>query len=122
MIMPSQMFQESSRTSKSKDHVEKLKRRLQLWREGFDMLVRDVRFIRSKFTYKATTVSLKHIAKTFNNFMITGKVNTALRLLLEIVSPGILPINNDLLKEKHPDGAMKLEDLLLHGPEEFFGE
>ena len=54
--------------------------------------------------------------------MITGKVNAALRLLLEIVSPGILPINNDLLKEKHPDGAMKFDDLLLHGPEELFGE
>ena len=117
MIMPSQMFQESNRTSKSEDHVEKLIRRLQLWREGFDVLVREVRFIRSK----NKTVTLKHTAKKFNDFMITGKMNAALRLLLEIVSPRIIPINNDLLKEKHPDGAMKLDDLLLHGTEEFLG-
>ena len=54
--------------------------------------------------------------------MITGKVNAELRPLVEIVSPGILPTNNDLLKEKHPDGAMKFDDLLIHGAEEFFGE
>lgn len=54
--------------------------------------------------------------------MITGKVNAVVRLLLVMVSPGMLPTNNDLLIEKHPDGAMKLNDLLLHGLEEFFGE
>ena len=54
--------------------------------------------------------------------MITGKVNAAVRLLLVMVSPGMLPTNNDLLIEKHPDGAMKFDDLLLHGPEEVFGE
>ena len=54
--------------------------------------------------------------------MITGKVNAVVRLLLVMVSPGMLPTNNDLLIEKHPDGAMKFDDLLLHGPEEFFGE
>lgn len=54
--------------------------------------------------------------------MITGKVNAAVRLLLVMVSPGMLPTNNDLLIEKHPDGAMKFDDLLLHGLEEFFGE
>lgn len=81
-----------------------------------------MRFIHFRLTNQTTTVPLEHIAKKFNDFMITGKVNAALRLLLEILSPGILPTNNDLPKEKHHDGAMKLDNLIPHGAEEFLGE
>ena len=32
--MPNLLLQKTSRTSKSKDHLEELKRRLDLWKEG----------------------------------------------------------------------------------------
>ena len=57
--------------------------------------------------------------------MLSGKVNTALRLFSDTDSAGILPTTKqtiDLLKEKHPVGAPKYDDLLLHGPEELYEE
>ena len=46
LIMPSLLFQRSSQTSKSKDHIECLNKRLQLWKESnLDMFVREVRYI-----------------------------------------------------------------------------
>ena len=98
MIMPSLLLQKFSRNSKDKNHNESLKRTLKLWKEGqFDGLVREVRLIQ-KF----------NMAKKFNNFMLSGKVNAALRLLSDIGSAGILPTSKqtiDLLKEKHSVGA-----------------
>ena len=50
--------------------------------------------------------------------MLSGKVNAALRLLSDTESAGILPTTKktiNLLKEKHPVGAPKYHDLLLHG-------
>ena len=55
--------------------------------------------------------------------MLSGKVNTPLILLSDTESDGILPTSKqtiDLLKEKHPVGAPKYDDLLLHGPEELY--
>ena len=65
------------------------------------------------------------MAKKLNNFMLFGTVNAALRLLSDTESAGILPTSKqtiDLLKEKHPVGAPKCDDLLLHGPEELYKE
>ena len=57
--------------------------------------------------------------------MLSGKVNTALRLLSDTDSAGILPTTKqtiDLLKEKHPVGASKYGHLLLHDLEESYEE
>ena len=51
--------------------------------------------------------------------MITRKVNTALRLFSETEPSRILSASNetsDLLKENHPDIAMKFYDLVCNGP------
>ena len=126
MIMPSLLFQKCSRNSKPKNHTESMKRRLKLWKEGdFDGLVREVRFIQSKLIYQNSPTSIELMAKKFNNFMLSGKVNTALRLLSDTDSAGILPTTKqtiDLLKEKHPVGASKYGHLLLHDLEESYEE
>ena len=65
------------------------------------------------------------MAKKFNNFMVSGKVNEALRLPSVTESAGILPTNKqtiDLLKENHLVGAPKYDDLLLHVPKELYEE
>ena len=57
--------------------------------------------------------------------MLSGKVNAALRLLSDTESAGILPTTKktiNLLKVKHPVGAPKYDDLLLHGLEELYKE
>ena len=126
MIMPSLLLQKCSRNSKAKDHTESLKRRLKLWKEGdFDGLVREVRFIQSKLIYQNSPISIELMAKKFNNFMLFGRVNAALTLLSDTESAGILSTSKqtiDLLKEKHPVGAPKYGDLLLHGTEELYEE
>ena len=62
------------------------------------------------------------MAKKFNNFILSGKVNEALKLLSDTESAGIPDTSKqtiDLLKEKH---APKCDDLLLHGLEELYEE
>ena len=57
------------------------------------------------------------MAKIFNNFMLSGKVNAALRFFSDTESAGILPTSKqtiDLLKEKHHAGAPKYNDLLYY--------
>ena len=126
MIMPSLLLQKSSRTSKAKDHSENLKRRFELWMMGdFDSLVRETRFIQSKFSSQKSSISVEQMARKFNNFMLTGKINSALRLLSNSEPGGLLPLNKDnlvLLNTKHPAGEDKFNDLLLHGPELEYGD
>ena len=65
------------------------------------------------------------MAKNFNNFRLSGKVSAALRHLSDADSAGILPTSKEtinLLKEKHPVGAPKYDNLLLHGPAELYEE
>ena len=52
--------------------------------------------------------------------MLSGMVSAALKLLSDIESAGIVSTSkqiNDFLNEKHPAGASKYDDRLLHGPE-----
>ena len=118
MIMPSLLLQKCSKNSKAQDHTESLKRRLKLWKEGdFDDLIKEVRFVRSKLIYQNSSTSIELMATMFNNFMLSGKVNAALRPLSDTENAGILPTSKqtiDLLKEKHPVGAPKYDDLLPH--------
>ena len=91
MILPLLLLQKCSRNSKAY-HTESLKRRSKLWKEGdFDSLDREVRFIQSKLTYQNSPTSVELIAKNFNNFILAGKVNAAVRLLSITESAGILP-------------------------------
>ena len=65
------------------------------------------------------------MAKRFNKFMLSGKVNSALRLLSDTESAGILPTNKktvEPLKGKHPVGALKYNDLLQHDSEKLYEE
>ena len=126
MIMPSLLLQKCSRNSKAKNHTESLQRRLKLWKKGdFYGLNREVRLIQPKLIYRNSPTSVELMAKKFNNFMLSGKVIVALRLLSDTESAGILPTTKqiiDHLKEKHPVGAPKYDDLSIHGPEELYEE
>ena len=126
MIMPSLLLQKTSKNSKAKDHSEQLSRRIESWKAGeFDKLTREVRFIQSRLKSHASSGTIDQLAKRFNDLMLAGKVNAALRLLSNSDSCGILPINENtkhLLTEKHPSADEQHEELMLEGPEFRFDE
>ena len=99
---------------------------MNLWTSGnFDALVREVRFIQSKLKSFTNIDTIEHLARKFNDLMLAGKINPALRLLSDSKCSGILPINDEtkqLLRDKHPPADEKHDDLLLEGPELRFDE
>ena len=75
-----------------------MKRRLKLWKEGdFDDIFREARFIQSKLIYQNSPASIELMAKKFNNFMLSVKLNAALRLLSDTGSAGILPTTKKII-------------------------
>ena len=120
MVLPQLLLQKPSKTSKTKDHVNCLERRLVLWEKGdFDSLVRESRTIQKSLTSGTNTTTTSSLAKQFSNLMLHGKVNPALRLLSNEGNQGVLPLTDENLQallSKHPVGRPKHEEMLLQGP------
>ena len=75
-----------------------MKRRLKLWKEGdFDGIFRKVRFIQSKLIYQNSPASIELMAQKFNNFMLSVKLNAALRLFSDTGSARILPTTKKII-------------------------
>ena len=113
MTMPSLLLQKPDITSKAKDHVKCLERRLHQWFSGdIAGLLSEGRIIQNRLSQKAPKDHTREERKTraFANLMFQGKVRAALRLLPEQASPGILSLDQevdgtpvrDILKDKHP--------------------
>jgi len=82
MVMPSLLLQKPNKKSKAKEHADVLSKRLHLWKEGdIDLLVREARFIQLNLPKPASKSSFDTVAKRFNDLMLMGKVNQALRIL-----------------------------------------
>ena len=61
----------------------------------------------------------EEMIKAFRNHMLRGNVNAALRLLNKSNNKGILPINEETIKQlhdKYPVGEPAHEEMLLNGP------
>ena len=117
MVMPNLLLQKPSRNSKSKDHLEALERRLQLWKEGelTELLIEGETIQKSLSDSKRTT-TIVELSKQFKNYMKKSKVNAALKLLTNNMKDGILPLNIQTLnslKEKHPESKVGSIDILL---------
>ena len=54
------------------------------------VFVKEVSFIQSKLIYQNSPTSIEGMAKKFNNFLLSGKVNAALRLLSELVNKPLI--------------------------------
>ena len=68
-IMPALLLQKPFKTSKSKDHVKSLERRLELWAEGdFDELIRECRVIQERLQ-NSTANKIASITKRFSDLM-----------------------------------------------------
>ena len=113
MTMPSLLLQKPCATSKAKDHVKCLERRLHLWSAGdIDGLMQEGRIIQQ---HLSRTTPKPHnqqdrLTRIFARLMFEGKVRAALRLLLHHDSVGVLNLDHEIngvpvgeiLKDKHP--------------------
>ena len=122
LVMPALLLQESSASSKTKDHNECLSRRLVLWREGrFAELVAEVNTIQQHWVAqtqrKSHSDSEDRLASRFSSLVSAGRVRAAIRLLsqagpgtpldLNATVPGGEPASfsrsvRDVLLEKYP--------------------
>ena len=83
MVFPILMLQKTSFTSKSKDNVRTLKRRLNQWKDGqIEKLLVESKTIQERlFKDSAKNQSSDSETNLFARFMEDGKVNKALKLL-----------------------------------------
>jgi len=119
MMMPALLLQKTSSKSKSKDHAEALKRRMELWNSGkLDDLFFEAVSIQKRLKNTPRPTSIDSIAKRFSAHMLNGRVSAAVKLLSEQSDDGILPINEETLKllhEKHPPAKEPGEIAMLPG-------
>ena len=110
-VTPSLLLQKSSKTSKTKDHLKALERRIDLWSKGkIDELL-----------FKWETI-LGELSNKLPLLMKKRNVNGALELLTSNISNGILPLDDktlSLLQQKHPASSELNEEVLLRGEEPF---
>ena len=115
--MPNLLLQKPSRNSNSKDHFAALERRLHLLKEGelTELLIEGETIQKSLSDSKRTT-TIVELSKQFKNYMKTGNVNAALKLLTNNMKDGTLPLSIQTLsslKEKHPESKDASIDILL---------
>ena len=111
------LLQKPSKSSKAKDHVTHLERRLQLWKDGeIEKLARECKSIQDRLL--KSKYSPGHHNQVFTRLMLLGKVSAALRWngsqrskLLD-TSPTVI----QELKKKHPESSPSLESSLMKGP------
>ena len=120
MIMPALLLQRTSVKTKSSVNKETLERRLKLWEENkIEELLHEARSLQSRLSKGHTKMTDEEVTKRFTNFMLTGNVKQAVRLLEKDASNGVLPLNEETLNElrsKHPMGQPILEEMVLEGP------
>ncbi|EDO46763.1 predicted protein [Nematostella vectensis] len=119
MILPSLILQKPSATSKSKEHSAAIER-VSLWKQGdLNILMKEIRFIQSRFVNSKKARSVEDISRTFAKLIFQGKLSAAIEMLDRENSSGLLKLSDDVLtqlKEKHPSLAEIGEESLLHGP------
>ena len=119
-VMPALLLQKPSKSSKSKEHLEALTRRLTLWNEGkIEDLLHEGETIQSRLKTPENASNIAKISQKFKNLMSKGNVNGALKLLTNNMSNGVLPLSKEtlsLLKLKHPEPVQPSPETLLEGP------
>ena len=115
----SSLLQKPSKTSKAKDHLKALEKRIDLWIRGnIDELLFEGETIQSYLHHINIPKSIGELSKKFALLMEKENVNGALKLLRSTISNGILPLDDktlSLLKQKHPASSELNNEVLLRG-------
>ena len=94
--MPALLLQKPSKTSKAKDHLRALERRIRLWEEGNIIeLVNESKAIQERLPSNNTPMNIEKLSLKFKQLMQRGNVNRALRLLTNNMSNGVLPLSKE---------------------------
>lgn len=95
MVMPSLLLQKASRTSKPKDCVNQLKRRMIDWKKGnISALLHEGRTIQKRLPSMGHGAMPENtLVRTFTQLMAKGKVKDALRVLSQQAKGRVLPLD-----------------------------
>ncbi len=88
-ILPILLLQKPHRSSKSREHVSCLERRLTIWKTGhIDALLQEGRTIQGRLPKPGSTrIDEDHTARVFSKLMLQGKTKAALRLISVWTAP-----------------------------------
>ena len=131
IILQVLVLQKPSRTSKTREHISHLKRRMALWKAGnLNEILLEERSIQKHLPKSGKYRDKVALAKSFQNLMSHGKVNKALRQLSPNLHGGVLGLDepipdpsqtnpprttHEILTEKHTLGKPASADSLLPG-------
>ena len=119
-VMSALLLQKPSKSSKAKDHLQALERRIKLRDEGnIEGLLYEGMAIQQRLRSDEEGMTIAKISLKFKNLMNKGNVNGALKLLTDNMHSGILPVNKErleLLVQKHPQPRELSLDILIQGP------
>ena len=123
MVACALLLQKPHPTSKCRDHVTALERRLSAWKDGdIDGLMREGRTIQTHLQSRRHNASEEQNSRVFSKLMFEGKTRAALRYLSENSSSGLLDIDEnvderrtvlDVLRAKHPPAADVHQEALI---------
>ena len=117
-IMRVLLLQKLCNTSKSRDHLDALKRRLQLWERGeIKFLLLEVETIQQKLISNNYPKNIGEVLKKFAKLMRKGNVNGTLKLLTNNVPNFIFLLDEDTpnsLKQKNPQLQPAYEEILIN--------
>ena len=103
-VMSALLLQKTSKTSKSKDRVKTLERRLNLWQNGeVNALLDKSLALQERLPKPSGKKDISVISKQFKDLMQKGNVNGAIKNKLK---GGVLPLNDETLNslaQKHPN-------------------
>lgn len=114
MCMPALLLQKPSPKSRTRNHIDSLRRRLDLWENrDFAILLKEGKTIQRRLVERQNHSSgnSSNITRTFTRLMNCGQTKKAIQLLSRTPSKGVLGLDNkiedktvrEILKEKHPD-------------------
>ena len=94
-----------------------------MWEEEkYDELVEKGQAIQNRLQSTKRKSGESELVRQFRIHMTNGNVNAALRLLSKSGNSGILPINEETIRQlhdKHPEGEPLYQEMLLNGPVKF---
>ena len=125
-ILPLLLLQKTHCSSKTKDHINSLVKRLELWKIGdLTNLLREGRAIQDPLPKVHHRQNEQQLSRSFANLMFQGKTQALLGLLSNKSKGGLLHLNDvignsstpttvkDVLKSKHPEAAVATSDTII---------
>ena len=86
-------MQKPSKTSKSRDHLDALERRLQLWGGEIKFLLLEAETIQQRLTSNSDLQNISDISKEFARLVGKANINGLLKSLTNNMTNDILPLD-----------------------------